>query len=532
MASDNEGAELVEAFSFSTAWTKTILLAFITATLALWVTLRRQNKISKRGETLVDKLPGPMAFPVLGNALNLRVQNEDFNNLIGDLGRKWGGLLRVWYFNNPWIIVTSADDVQNLYSSPSAKHLCDKTDEIDITKRVIGTGLYNRDANIYHERRKLLNQGYGISLIRKSIPKINYRSALLVKSFKRFAETGESVNTYPIMINSAIQLIWDSLFAKNYEEDAPKDVTDYAKAMNAMSFHHTNRIFQPWLRTDFIFNLTQGAKLAEAGIHFLNDFGKKSVRERREIWQIKRALTKPTKEDGVDKDWECYLDFLFELEEKGLLTEQDVVNEFAVFTVGGYETTGITLTNLLFLLAHSPEKQKKVVEELDEIFGKGFDASNFQVTMNEVKQMKYLDFCLKEALRIYPPLSMSPKKVTEDILLDDGRVIPAGVQLFVSMYWCHRDPKYFPKPEEFIPERFSPDSEFYKEKGSYAYIPFSVSPRNCIGQNYGIANLKVYLAYLLKAYEWTAVTPRERLKMTYQYTSHPKNIFMKLKPRI
>ncbi|ODM94790.1 Cytochrome P450 4c3 [Orchesella cincta] len=380
--------------------------------------------------------------------------------------------------------------IKKLYSSPSGKNLSDKTEEIEITKQVVGSGLYTRD------------------------------------------ETGESVNIYPILTSSSIRLIWDSLFAKTFEDDAP-DVSNYANAMFAISYYHTRRVFKPWLRPDVVFNLTEGSKLAQEGIQFLNDFARKSVNERRKDWQKKKGLflksnfieSDSNEENGKDEDWACYVDFLFEQQEKGLLTEKDVQEEFSVFTVGGYETTSMVLTNTLFLLGTYPEQQAKVVAELDDVFGKGFDANSFKVTMGQVKQLKHLDFCVKEVLRLYPPVPVSPKKNNEDIQLDDGRVIPAGVQLYVSMYCIHRDPKYFPDPEAFIPERFSPDSKHYREKGSYAFIPFSVLPRSCPGQNYGVVNIKVFLAYLLKAYEWTTVTPRDKLKMSYQYTNHPKTQF-------
>jgi len=100
---------------------------------------------------------------------------------------------------------------QKLYSSPSAKKLNEKSFEIDALKVIGGNALYNRDGNTYHERRKVLNLGYGISLVRKGVPKANYGSNMMVKTFQRFAESGESVNLYPVLTHSTIQFVWGNL---------------------------------------------------------------------------------------------------------------------------------------------------------------------------------------------------------------------------------------------------------------------------------------------------------------------------------
>lgn len=162
----------------------------------------------------------------------------------------------------------------------------------------------------------------------------------------------------------------------------------------------------------------------------------------------------------------------------------------------------------LMLLANNPEAQKLAVEEIHEIVGE----SNAQVTIDDLNKMRYLERCIKEALRLYPSVPFIGREILEDLQLSEcdhcfilhnimqglrnGRgvegsfvifacvfsgdyVVPAGTSCNIHIFDLHRDPVIYPNPEKFDPDRFLPENT--AKRHPFAYVPFSAGPRNCIG---------------------------------------------------
>jgi len=140
---------------------------------------------------------------------------------------------------------------------------------------------------------------------------------------------------------------------------------------------------------------------------------------------------------------------------------------------------------------------------------------------------------LKEALRLFPPAPVHFRQAFKEIDLGNGHIIPAGTNIFISNYTVHRDPRHFPDPEKFDPDRFSPQNSAGRH--SYAYIPFGIGRRMCVGHVFATMEIKTILSTVLRRYRVTEIEGgikgfEETLKLSF-VTTPANGIRVKLLPR-
>ncbi|KAL6420175.1 hypothetical protein ACFW04_012265 [Cataglyphis niger] len=150
--------------------------------------------------------------------------------------------------------------------------------------------------------------------------------------------------------------------------------------------------------------------------------------------------------------------------------------------------------------------------------------SEGKLTMRSLQNLSYLERCLKEALRLYPSVPVISRNVEEDVKLH-SYVIPAGTMLVLNIYGVHRDPNFWSNPEVFDPDRFLP--ERIQKRHPYSYLPFSAGPRNCIGQRFGLLELKAMIAPLIHNFYLEPIDHLKDIRLTADIIirpSHPVHI--------
>ncbi|GBM15440.1 Cytochrome P450 9e2 [Araneus ventricosus] len=174
------------------------------------------------------------------------------------------------------------------------------------------------------------------------------------------------------------------------------------------------------------------------------------------------------------------------------LSEEELVAQCVTFFVAGYPTSTSTLSYTSYLLALHPDIQEKLRQEVDRALLKNEGELNYEI----LHSMKYLDNVVSESLRLSPPVPKLERIVTTEYTLGDtGIVLPKGMSLSVPIAAIHRDPKYFPDPLKFNPDRFKPGER--DKHVPYTYLPFGCGPRNCIGAKLALIMVKMCLTYIV-----------------------------------
>ncbi|XP_063630138.1 cytochrome P450 6B2-like [Cydia splendana] len=167
-----------------------------------------------------------------------------------------------------------------------------------------------------------------------------------------------------------------------------------------------------------------------------------------------------------------------------------------MFFAAGFETASNSTSFTLHALAYNPDKQKKVQQEIDRVLGKHKN----KLSWDAIKEMQYLEWTFKEGLRMQPPVGHIGRTCKRKYTFQElGLTIDEGVRVRISVQALHKDPLYWDNPEEFRPERFSPD-EYNEARTKYTYIPFGTGPRICAGERLGMMQSLAGLAAVLSRF--------------------------------
>ena len=182
------------------------------------------------------------------------------------------------------------------------------------------------------------------------------------------------------------------------------------------------------------------------------------------------------------------------------LTIDDIAAQSFVFFLGGFDTSSTLMCFVALELALNQDVQERLREEVDEYLAK----ENGQISYESLTKMEYMEMVVSETLRKYPPLLIIDRVCSGKFQLPPTEPGMKSVTLnvndavWIPIYGLHHDPKYFPEPEKFDPERFSAEN---KDKiNPYVYFPFGLGPRKCIGNRFALMETKIIMVHLLRTF--------------------------------
>ncbi|XP_074597578.1 cytochrome P450 4c3-like [Brevipalpus obovatus] len=232
--------------------------------------------------------------------------------------------------------------------------------------------------------------------------------------------------------------------------------------------------------------------------------------------QERNPLTSETDLNGESgRNDQAFLDYMLEeFMDCGVLTNEgleSLVGELLTMSTINFETILDSVTWFLHNMACNQSIQMELYHEIVD-----FDVD--ALTYERIDELTFFDQCIRENLRIRPPIANVFRMVDEDVTLD-GHVIPKGILSVTFIYSIHHDENIYPEPEKFDPSRFAPENITKIPPG--AYIPFGNGPRRCIGEKMALLESKIILLSILKKF-WITPVENDETQVRIDLLTRPK----------
>ncbi|KAM3864770.1 cytochrome P450 4V8 [Diretmus argenteus] len=459
--------------------------------------------------------------PIFGNALQFETNAGGFFGQIVEYTDKYRDLplLKLWVGPVPFLILFHAETVETILNN--SVHM-DKASVYDFLHPWLGTGLLTSTGPKWRRRRKMLTPTFHFSILTEFLEVMNEQATVLVEKLEKEAGKGP-FNCFNHITLCALDIICETAMGKKIYAQSNSE-SEYVQSVYKMTDIVSRRQRAPWFWPEFMYNFFGEAWEHNKRLKILHSFTSNVIREKAE--SIDNVESDSESEQGVRKR-RAFLDMLLKTtdEDGNNLSHQDIQEEVDTFMFRGHDTTAAAMNWTIHLLGSHPEVQRKAHQELQEVFG----MSDRPINTEDLKKLKYLECVIKESLRLFPSVPFFARSICEDCHIN-GFKVPQGATAIIIPYSLHRDPRYFPDPEDFRPERFLPENSVGRHP--YAYVPFSAGLRNCIGQRFAIMEEKVVLASILRYFNIEACQKREELRPFGDLILRPeKGIWIKLERR-
>ncbi|KAJ6636721.1 putative cytochrome P450, partial [Pseudolycoriella hygida] len=480
----------------------------------------RQRRLLK----YVRHLPTENGLPLVGIGHRFIGQSTTgiYNQLIR-ISESFENPSRYWFGPTLIIVVSSPNDMQTVLNSPH----CLQKPYLYSFFDVENNGLFMAKAHIWKPTRKLLNPTFNNKILSSFIPVFNEKTKIMADNLMPLSHGAEPFDISKQFFACTLDMVCATTLGAHYEFQTGKN-TDVLECMEKYSEVIAERMVKLWLHWDVIFKWSNLCKVQMKLFEIIDTLPK-------EIHQLKKKQFKKSQSNAVEKSNESeefkepqiFVDELLRLESAGLIDDRMVADQIQTIIVGGNETTALTSSHVILMLAMHQDVQERAFQEI-----KSAHASQYSDTDAEVMtKLNYLEMVIRETMRILPVGPFLGREALEDVKISKC-TIPKGALILLAFHVLHRDKSVWgPNPEKFNPEHFLPQK--VAQRHPYSFLPFSAGPRNCIGIKYGWMSMKVMLSALLRRYKFTTDLKLEDLVGKWDITLKIVNRhFVRIEPRV
>ncbi|XP_069854558.1 cytochrome P450 4F6-like isoform X1 [Dipodomys merriami] len=423
--------------------------------------------------------------------LGLTKSNEESMKLVEELGRCFRDV-HLWWIGPicPILRLVHPKFVAPLLQAP-ADFAPKEMTLYNFLEPWLGNGLLLSAGSKWSHRRRLLTPAFHFNILKPYVKIFNRSANTMHAKWRRLIAEGiTSLDMFEHISLMTLDSLQRCVFG--FDSNCQESRSDYIEAILELSTLVVKRYQQIFLHKDFLYYLTPDGRRFRKACRLVHSFTDGIIRERQRTLASQgpegflKAKAKTRTLDFIDV-------LLLAKDEDGkALSDQDIRAEADTFMFGGHDTTASGLSWVLYNLAKHPQHQERCRQEVRELL-RGRDPQ--EVEWDDLARLPFLTMCLKESLRLHPPVTVISRRCARDVRLPDGRVIPRGNTCVISIFGIHHNPSVWPDPEVYDPYRFHPEN--VQDRCPLAFMPFSAGPRNCIGQTFALSEMKVALALTL-----------------------------------
>jgi cytochrome P450 len=409
--------------------------------------------------------PRPKGKPVVGNLLDFR---RDPLNFLLTVAREHGDVVHLRFGPQSVFLVNNPDHIRDVLVTNNRNFI--KSRGLQMAKRFLGEGLLTSEGE-FHRRQRRLSQPAFHRQRMNAYAEVMARSGSIIRD--RW-QTGETVDIAQEMMRVTLAIVGKTLFDADVESEAAEirsALTDIMLLFDRITSPFPNLLMKLPLPSNFRF--LKARKRLDATIYRIINEHRATGADRGDLLSM---LLMAQDEEG----------------DGGGMTDVQLRDEAMTIFLAGHETTANALAWTWYLLAQHPDVEARLHEEIDaQLEGRLPAADDFA-------RLKYTEKVFAEAMRLYPPAWAMGRQALSDYPIDNY-IVPAGSIILMSPWVMHHDPRYYPDPFKFDPERWTPPAREARPK--FSYFPFGGGPRVCIGE--GFAWMEGVLLIATIAQHWS-----------------------------
>jgi cytochrome P450 len=426
-----------------------------------------------------NRPPGPPRRPIVGNATQA---GRGLFEFLTENARSYGDVVYFEVVDEPFYQLNHPEDVESVLVGNAERFGKGRLNR-ELLAPLLGSGLFTSEGETWRTQRRRIQPAFDPD-------RIATYGDVVVDCTRRTTDgwdEGDRIDVHEAMKGLTLEVVARTLLGT----DVGRDVGTVGRTLDVVLGYvdsTPNLLLPDWAPTPG------------------------NRRYRRAIAELESVVDRILAQRRADPGDDVASRLIAAGEEGGSpMSKRQLRDEVMTLLVAGHETTAVALTYAWYLLGTHPDVDRRLVAELDDVLGG--DAPSF----GALPQLEAIDRAITETLRLYPPANRIHREPLEDVEFQ-GYDVPAGATVVLPQWVVHRDPRWYPDPLAFRPDRWT--EAFRADLPRLAYFPFGAGPRRCVGDRFARMEMALVLATVLQRYH-LELRPETSLDVEAAVTTRP-----------